>query len=211
VRFSGADFSDLLERDCDQSITAIEAVIFDHADADLKLLRQVLTKLTAPAIALVENRNIERTRALYQSGIDDVVLKPVHHEELLLRIATLKRRMLPRGPYPHTARLCVYFDGRDPEFDGEKIDLPRRQRKILEFLVSIDGRRVTRSQIFDAVYGIYDENFAESVVESHISRLRKKLRRVTGSDPINSRRFLGYQLDLSFVFTCPDVDYPMVA
>jgi two-component system, OmpR family, flagellar system response regulator FtcR len=31
-------------------------------------------------------------------------------------------------------------------------------------------------------------------VESHISKLRKKLREKLGADPIDSKRFLGYQL-----------------
>jgi DNA-binding response OmpR family regulator len=35
------------------------------------------------------------------------------------------------------------------------------------------------------------------VVESHISKLRKKLRRQLGHDPINSVRYLGYRLDES--------------
>ena len=34
----------------------------------------------------------------------------------------------------------------------------------------------------------------ENVVESHISKLRKKLRERLGFDPIDSKRFLGYRL-----------------
>jgi two-component system, OmpR family, flagellar system response regulator FtcR len=39
------------------------------------------------------------------------------------------------------------------------------------------------------------ENVEENVVESHISKLRKKLRRHLGYDPINSVRYLDYRLD----------------
>jgi DNA-binding response OmpR family regulator len=48
-----------------------------------------------------------------------------------------------------------------------------------------------------SIYGIFDENVEENVVESHISKLRKKLRRQLGYDPINSVRYLGYRLDES--------------
>lgn len=34
----------------------------------------------------------------------------------------------------------------------------------------------------------------ESVVESHISKLRKKLKHALGYDPIDTKRYLGYQL-----------------
>jgi two-component system, OmpR family, flagellar system response regulator FtcR len=34
----------------------------------------------------------------------------------------------------------------------------------------------------------------ENVVESHVSKLRKKLRARLGYDPIDSQRFLGYMM-----------------
>ncbi|TGS36123.1 DNA-binding response regulator, partial [bacterium M00.F.Ca.ET.180.01.1.1] len=40
----------------------------------------------------------------------------------------------------------------------------------------------------------FDEEVEENVVESHISKLRKKLREKIGRDPIDSKRFLGYSL-----------------
>jgi two-component system, OmpR family, flagellar system response regulator FtcR len=56
------------------------------------------------------------------------------------------------------------------------------------------GRRLTKSQIFNAVYGLFDDVVEENVVESHVSKLRKKLRARLGYDPIDSQRFLGYML-----------------
>ena len=40
-----------------------------------------------------------------------------------------------------------------------------------------------------------DEDVEENVVESHISKLRKKLRKVLGYEIIDSKRFLGYRLE----------------
>ncbi|MGL4404914.1 MAG: hypothetical protein ACRCT6_04080, partial [Notoacmeibacter sp.] len=45
---------------------------------------------------------------------------------------------------------------------------------------------------FSAVYGLDDETIEETVIESHISKLRKKLKALLGYDPIDSQRFLGY-------------------
>ena len=89
----------------------------------------------------------------------------------------------------------VFFDGRDPEIRGEAFQLPRRERRILEYLVKNRGRRVSKTQIFNAIYGIFDENIEENVVESHVSKLRKKLRAKLGYDPIESKRYLGYCLE----------------
>ena len=46
----------------------------------------------------------------------------------------------------------------------------------------------------DPVYGLFDVDVEESVVESHISKLRKKLRMRLGYDPVDSMRFLGYMM-----------------
>ena len=51
-----------------------------------------------------------------------------------------------------------------------------------------------KSQIFNFVYGLFDDEIDENVIESHISKLRKRLRQRLGTDPINSQRFLGYRL-----------------
>jgi DNA-binding response OmpR family regulator len=77
---------------------------------------------------------------------------------------------------------------------GSVLTLPRRERRILEYLVANRTRRVSRNQIFNAVYGLFDEEVEESVVESHISKLRKKLRTALGYDPIDTKRYLGYQI-----------------
>ena len=73
--------------------------------------------------------------------------------------------------------------------NGEVFRMPRRERRILQYLATNRGRRVTRAQIFSAIYGFHDEHVEECVVESHISKLRKKLRIELGYDPIDTQRF----------------------
>ena len=68
------------------------------------------------------------------------------------------------------------------------LQLPRRERRILEYLVSNRGCRVNKTQIFNSVYGLFSEDIDENVVESHISKLRKRLRHRLGYDPIDSKR-----------------------
>ena len=79
---------------------------------------------------------------------------------------------------------------------GQVFQLPRRERRILEYLARNQGRRVSKTQIFNFIYGVFDDSIDESVVESHVSKLRKKLRAVLGYDPIDSKRYLGYSLAL---------------
>ncbi|MFE1602406.1 response regulator transcription factor [Methylobacterium sp. ID0610] len=157
-----------------------------------------LRKLSrAPIIALSETRSLAQTLDLFTAGIDDVVRRPIHVREILARAEAIRRRMNRGDARAVTApqqaeRLVVHFDGRDPEIDGESLMLPRRERHILEYLARNRGRWLTKSQIFDAVYGDHASDVEESVVEGHISKLRKKLRLRLGRDPIDAKRMVGY-------------------
>ncbi|ACA17625.1 two component transcriptional regulator, winged helix family [Methylobacterium sp. 4-46] len=148
----------------------------------------------APIIALSDVRTLETTLQLFTAGIDDVLGKPVHVREILARSEAIWRRVngetQPAGEQGE--RLKVHFDGRDPEVDGETLPLPRRERSILEYLVRNRGRRLTKAQIFNAIYGVYSNEVEESVVEGHVSKLRKKLRERLGYDPIEAKRYIGY-------------------
>ena len=180
-------------------LRTIEAVLIGEAiNVDI-LCSTIRKKLDVPVIALLDNRSLEQTLKFYRTGVDDVVTKPVHYSELLVRIATIKKRTLKVVAEEESSPIEVYFDGRDPRIDGQPIELPRRERRILEYLSSISGRRASKSQIFGAIYGVFDEHIDESVVESHISKLRKKLRKILGHDPIDSKRYLGYRLDPAIV------------
>ena len=134
---------------------------------------------------------------LFAAGVDDVVRKPIHVREILARVAAIRRRSPEERERKEQIGLRVFFDGRDPEVGGEVLRLPRRERHILEFLVGKRGRRVTKAQILSAVYGLFNESIDENIIESHISKLRKRLRQRLGYDPIDSQRYLGYRLVVS--------------
>jgi DNA-binding response OmpR family regulator len=171
---------------------AVEAFLIGDCRGRETLARAIRERSQAPVIALNESQSLEQTLELFASGVDDVVRKPIHVRELLARVGAIRRRVEPAREGKTIGDMRVFFDGRDPEINGRVLPLPRRERRILEYLVSNQGRRVSKAQIFNAIYGIFDENVEESVVESHISKLRKKLRRELGYDPVDSKRYLGY-------------------
>jgi DNA-binding response OmpR family regulator len=149
----------------------------------------------APVIAMNEMHSLEQTLDLFAAGVDDVVRKPVHVREILARVGAIQRRATSTKELAAiVGEMKIFFDGRDPELKGETFPLPRRERRILEHLVVNRGKRVTKAQIFNAIYGLFDEQVEENVVESHMSKLRKKLRRKLSYDPIDSKRYLGYCL-----------------
>jgi DNA-binding response OmpR family regulator len=192
--FNCSDFREWADTSAREDLSCIDAYLVGADNAKNLAPKYLRQKTDVPIIALVDSGNLESTLSLFENGYDDVLSKPVHIREILARITAIKRRGFSTGKSSTFNRLTVFADGRDPEVDGIIFPLPRRERRILEFLASVNGRRVNKTQIFNSIYGVFDEDVDETVVESHISKLRKKLRMKMGVDVIDSKRFLGYRL-----------------
>lgn len=191
--FNDSDFRSWLETTSEQDLGAVQGILLGEMEGRPALPEMIRSHCRAPIIALSEDRNLDATLALFTAGIDDVVRKPVHVRELMARSNAVWRRVNEaRGAVVH-GRLRVHFNGQDPEVDGEPLTLPRRERHILEYLARHADRRITKTQLFNAIYGLCNEGVDETVVEGHISKLRRKLRERLGEDVIEARRYLGYR------------------
>jgi two-component system, OmpR family, flagellar system response regulator FtcR len=193
--FDPAEFGEWVHTAAECDLAAVEAFLIGQGGQNCELPRAIRDRSQAPVIAVSDQHSLDVTLALFDSGVDDVVRKPVHPREILARAAAIRRRLKAISNFTEVGPIRVFSDGRDPEISGDTFPLPRRERRILEYLVANRGRRVSKTQIFSAIYGIFDDEVEENVVESHISKLRKKLRRKLGFDPIDSKRFLGYCID----------------
>jgi DNA-binding response OmpR family regulator len=188
------DFRQWVNSAPEPDIDAVEAFLLGDFQNREEVPIKIKSRSAAAVIAMNDTKSLNDTLELFAAGVDDVVRKPVHVREILARVGAIARRSLAESRDVTVGDLTVYFDGREVEARGEPLPLPRRERRILECLARNRGRRLSKTQIFNAVYGIFDEDVDENVVESHISKLRKKLKHRLGYDPIDSKRFLGYCL-----------------
>ncbi len=191
---SPVEFEHWLEGATKAALSAIEGVLLGEDDERPARARRVRGRTTLPVIAVNDVGSLEQTLHLFAAGVDDVVRKPIHVREIMARCRAIRRRDDKSATHADCGAIRTFFDGRDPHVGGAALPLPRRERRILEFLVTHKGRRVTKAQIFHAIYGLFDDVVEENVVESHVSKLRKKLRARLGYDPVESKRFLGYCL-----------------
>jgi len=190
--FSGADFPEWLQSLSDADLSAVQAIIVGETGERLEIPGIVRGRARTPIIALKEERGLDETLALFNVGVDDVVKKPAPVRELVARANAIWRRSSDTREEASFGRLTVYFDSRDPTIDGVPLQLPRRERQILEYLVKHRRRRITKTQLFNAIYGLFNDSVDETVIEGHISKLRKKLRQRIGHDVIDAKRFAGY-------------------
>lgn len=197
IGFTPSRFQEWVEDTPSDHLKTVEAFLIGECAERSTFPTMIRRRSQAPVIAMNEASSLEKTLELFAAGVDDVVRKPVHVREILARVNAMQRRSEKRRSSDDevaVGEIRVHFDGSDPEVAGELMALPRRERRILEFMMRNRGRWVTKTQVFNAVYGLFDAEVDEAVVESHVSKLRKKLRAKLGYDPIDSKRYLGYTI-----------------
>jgi DNA-binding response OmpR family regulator len=193
--FGPDEFGNWIETASEADFGAVEGFLLGDCPGRPSIPRVIKGKSRAAVIAMNEQKSLGETLDLFAAGVDDVVRKPIHVREILARIKAIRSRAGLQGSGSDiVAGIRVFSDGRDPEVGGEVLPLPRRERRILEYLFQHRGCRVSKSQIFNSVYGLFSEDIDENVVETHISKLRKRLKNRLGRDPIDSQRYLGYRL-----------------
>jgi len=191
--FCGYPFREWITTAGEAEIEAVEAFLIGDAPGREELPPIIRLRTKAPMICMNDAPSLQLTLGQFRAGADDVVRKPIHVREILARVHAIRNRAFIQQERDGVDSIQIACDGGDAIVGGKAFPLPRREKRVLECLLANRGRRLTKMQIFSAVYGVFDD-VEENVVECHISKLRKKLRERLGYDPIDSQRFLGYQL-----------------
>jgi two-component system OmpR family response regulator len=129
-------------------------------------------------------------------GADDYVVKPFEPEELLARMRALLRRD-GRGDAEPLRFGALLFDTRQRQFyvQQEPLALRRRELSVLEKLMARPGAVVMREALEAATFSVEDD-VSHNTLETHVSRLRKRLREAGAGVAISAIRGVGYFLEL---------------
>lgn len=127
-------------------------------------------------------------------GADDYLIKPFSFDEMLARIRAVRRRPADLAGEVIQAGALVYDLANDEmSVDSVPFELPRRELRALATLMKRRGRTVLREVLEQAVYG-FDDDVQSNALDSHISRLRRKLADARAGVEIHAMRGLGYLL-----------------
>ncbi|OCJ04724.1 DNA-binding response regulator [Rhizobium sp. AC27/96] len=177
---------------------AYDAIVLDRRLPDgegLSLIPRLRAlNIEAPVIALTAMSGLRERIAGLDAGADDYMGKPFASEELVARLRALQRRpYIRRADQTVVGRLTYDFRHREALIDNQPLDLPRRERLVLETLIRRPGRTIMRNMLEEAVYALDDE-IGSNALDAHISRLRRKLDDVAAGIEIRAVRNLGYLL-----------------
>ena len=148
-----------------------------------------------PVIVLGDNQAdaVDRVRA-FDRGCDDYVPRPFHYDELLARIRAVLRRTSP-SPRDRleAGAIAVDLATRRVTVQGSALTLPAKEYELLAKLATDPDRVFTKEQLLREVWG-YRSLGRTRTLDSHASRLRRKLRQAGAGPCVVNVWGVGYRL-----------------
>jgi two-component system response regulator MprA len=160
-----------------------------------ELLKRLRRETDTPVLMLTARAEVTERVAGLEAGADDYLVKPFAREELIARLRALLRRTgwegdgellrfedLELDPSAHQARR-----------GGRLLELTRTEFLLLELLISHPRQVLTRSTIFDHVWG-YDFGPTSNSLEVYVGYLRRKTEAAGEPRLLQTVRGVGYVL-----------------
>ncbi|HEY7148169.1 MAG TPA: response regulator transcription factor [Gaiellaceae bacterium] len=147
-----------------------------------------------PVLMLTARTQVEDRVEGLDAGADDYVTKPFALDELLARVRALLRRTADEGgDVIRFSDLELDPTMREVRRDGRLIDLTRTEFSLLELFMRNPRQVLTRTIIFERVWG-YDFGYASNSLDVYIGYLRRKTEADGEPRLIHTVRGVGYAL-----------------
>lgn len=190
----------------EDALAAAAAVRFDAVLLDLGLPDidgiEVLSMLQRsqphlPAIILSARDSVDNRLLGLNAGADDYIVKPFDLGELEARLrAVLRRPGRRHGTTYAVGKLTFDTASREAHVEGVPVDLTRREAALLEELLRMPGRVITKDALEERLYSL-DDAGSMNALEAAISRLRRKLSSARCGLQIETKWGIGYRLIIS--------------
>ncbi|WP_343581430.1 efflux system response regulator transcription factor AdeR [Acinetobacter sp.] len=166
-----------------------------------EVLSKIRQKAQTPVIMLTAlDQDIDKVMAL-RIGADDFVVKPFNPNEVVARVQAVLRRaqqnqqaqnrnLLYKNIEIHTDLHSVYVRQQDKKI---MLNLTLTEYKILLLMIDQPYKVFTRGELMN--HCLPDSDALERTVDSHVSKLRKKLEEHGLQNMLINVRGVGYRLD----------------
>ncbi|MEB3792422.1 efflux system response regulator transcription factor AdeR [Acinetobacter sp. IK40] len=166
-----------------------------------EVLSKIRQKAQTPVIMLTAlDQDIDKVMAL-RIGADDFVVKPFNPNEVVARVQAVLRRaqqnqqaqnrnLLYKNIEIHSDLHSVYIRQQDKKI---MLNLTLTEYKILLLMIDQPYKVFTRGELMN--HCLPDSDALERTVDSHVSKLRKKLEEQGLQNMLINVRGVGYRLD----------------
>ncbi|AJZ60067.1 response regulator transcription factor [Paraburkholderia fungorum] len=175
-----------------------DVVTLDRMLPDLDGLTIVATMrgvgMETPVLVMSAMSDVDQRIQGLRAGGDDYLTKPFSPEEMFARVEVLLRRR-PRHAKAETllrsGSLELDLVRRKVTYRQRELDLQPTEFRVLEFMMRHAGQVLTRTMIFEAVWGCrFDPG--TNLIDVHVGRLRKKVETPGERPLIRTIRGSGY-------------------
>ena len=183
---------------------AIDFILLDimlpHVNG-FEICRQIRKKSTVPIIMITaKSEDADRILGL-EIGADDYIIKPFSAKEVLYRIKAIMRRIdFEKGIVEKQILLGsmrLLIESRQALIHDNEIKLTKKEFELLLLFAKYPHKVFTRDNLLDTVWG-YDYYGDSRTVDSHIKRLRAKLKKAGVEDcQIETVWGEGYRIEVS--------------
>ena len=157
---------------------AILDVMLPEMDG-FELCRTIRKESTLPIVMLTARGDVMDRVVGLELGADDYLPKPFEPRELLVRIQTVLRRVVPAPPAAgrqwRFEGLLIDLDRRSVQHDGRPIELTGTEFELLTLLAGTPNKVFSRDDILERLRGHAAEDIHSRAVDILVSRLRRKL------------------------------------
>lgn len=160
----------------------------------LDVLRTLRARKSSAAVMILTARSAaeDRVRGL-DLGADDYLAKPFDVREFEARVRSLLRRQAGlRSSRLSLGALQLDLTTRQFSAQGSTLDIPPRERALLELLVMRAGKVVAKEAIVQSLTSL-DDMLSDNAIEQYVSRLRRRIAPL-GLE-LRTVRGIGYLLD----------------
>lgn len=205
IHLSKEGYTVFQANNAEQALLLLEDQLVDLAIVDVMMpgmdgfqLTRILTQdLDIPVILLTAKGQLEDKEKGFLSGTEDYVVKPFEPKELLFRVAVVLRRS-ERSVQEHLQAGNLSINRRNFEvtIGKETLILPLKEFELLSLLMSRVNLATPRRLLMDYVWG-EEHEASEMTLNTHINRIRDRLKRYGADVEIHTLRGIGYKLEAS--------------
>ena len=163
----------------------------------LELCRWIRAASTVPILMLTQRDEVIDEAMVMSAGADDYVSKPIDSKILTSRInQQISRGQSQRAPRANIliwGPLRMDLSAHQFTIDDAELHLTNTEYQFLQLLMENPHRIFTRGQILEAI-GVMKGLGTNQLIDTHASRIRKKIRESGGPDVITVVRSVGFRL-----------------